>query len=113
MAEGGTSVDPVAENSEPEDTRFFDISNQYIQAAPLAVRLQIERLNKEVVGDLTEEQILSFIRYKTAWYALAVTIMDNKSSIIEWPKDTQVVLPCQNLHHVHKWKGKGYLLDSA
>ena len=106
MAEGGTSVDPVAENSEPEDTRFFDISDQYIQAAPLAVRMQIEKLNGEVVEDLTEEQILSFIRFKTGLYPLAVTIMDNKNSIIEWPKDTQVVLACQNLHHVHKWKGE-------
>ena len=44
MAEGGTSVDPVDVNSEPEDTRFFDISDQYIQAAPLAVRMQIEKI---------------------------------------------------------------------
>ena len=57
MAKGGTSVDPVDVNSEPEDTRFFDISDQYIQAAPLAVRMQIEKPNGAVVEDLTEEQI--------------------------------------------------------
>ena len=105
MAEGGTSVDPVVEGGGRDDPEFYDISDQYVQAAPLAIRLRLEKLNGESVEGLTEEQLLSFINHQTGAYPLAVTIMDNVHCIIEWPKDTIVVHMSQLLHRVHKWKG--------
>ena len=103
MAEGGTSVDPVVEGGGQEDIQFHDISDQYEKAASLAIRLRIEKLNGGEVEELTEEQLLNFIRNKTGVFPLAVTILDKRHSIIEWPQGTQMVFTADKLHREHLW----------
>ena len=123
MAEAGTSVDPVVPGgSGQEDVLFHDIPDQY-EAAPLAIRLTIETVEGGEVEGLTEDQLLNFIKEKSGIFPLAVTIMDSTHTIVEWPKDTPIVLTSQLLHRDHLFNGykvrvtcligeKGYLRDS-
>ena len=105
MAEGGTSVDPVVKGGDREEIQFHDLPDQY-EAAPLAMRLNIQKVTGGEVEWLTESQLLSFIREKMGTLPIAVTIMDRTRSIVEWPKDTPIVLTSQKLHGDHLYNGE-------